>query len=393
MQKQTFAAQDATTDDFLSDMRFQRSQGTGYSCGYTSSWVTEVFYGLSTQFVRYRLGDIGNETDVNTKAGYFSASGDEVIDLFTRYAAFDDRVVFQLVHSPPIDHVMVIEQLPSQAGYRVYQSYNSAHSLYAWLSPQTANLSKLYDNGYIMSNPKWEPLFAASLQALFGPSVTLDNYMYIPDEASPLVPILKAFLNNFINANTKDSVLANFRRAKEQYGEGTIISKSDFFGTYLPKLSAISSFFKEAWGTSTPIPQNVSDYWLDLYGTTNLFIFAGAPTNLIPTLIGYTIPRYYLEALPVVVPDDFQCFLNRNLLAWSLLVPGRRDATSLDLEGFPDAPLHSSASHHTAGGFVGIIIAAALLMGVAVLAISKRINHVRMVKPTLIDLELSVASP
>eukprot|EP00668_Euglena_longa_P017395 GGOE01021790.1.p1 GENE.GGOE01021790.1~~GGOE01021790.1.p1 ORF type:complete len:292 (+),score=56.14 GGOE01021790.1:489-1364(+) len=284
---------------------------------------------------------------------------------------------------------MVVEQLPSQGGYRVYQSYNSAHSLYAWLSPRSTNLNKLYDNGFIMSNPKWDPLFNASLKALFGPSVNLKNYMYVPDEASPLVPLLKAFLNNFESLNTKSSVLANFRKAKEQYGEGTIISKSTFFGTYLPKLAAISSFFKEAWGTSTPIPQSISDYWIDLYGTPNLFIFAGAPTNLIPSLIGSTVTKYYLQALPVVVPDALQCLTNRNLLAWSLLVPGRRDASSLDLEGLPDAP-QSSASRYTSGGFASIIIAAALLMGVAMLAITKRINHARVVKPCLVDLELPI---
>eukprot|EP00667_Euglena_gracilis_P017683 EG_transcript_18680 len=196
-------------------------------------------------------------------------------------------------------------------------------------------------------------------------------------------------MSYFLSQNTRASVLANFRLAKEQYGEGKIISKSEFFGTYLPKTAAVSAFLTQSWGTDTPFPQYVADYWLDLYGTPNLMIFPGAPVNLVPSLLGLTA-QYYSQVLTTVVPDEIQCILNRNLLAWSLLAPGRREAIpTMGLEDLPSEQ-KSSGLQLTATGFAGIIIAAAICVGIAmVVAFRMRQRHSHIEKPVPIDLELS----
>lgn len=135
---------------------------------------------------------------------------------------------------------------------------------------------------------------------------------------------------------------------------------------------------------STPIPQSVADGWLDLYGTPNLLIFAGAPFNLVPSMMQSSFTQYYLQASAVVVPDDSQCIMNRNLLAWSLLRPERRDTT--DLEDMFDAPQASPSSLNSVL-FGSIVIIAALSMGV-IFAVVKKFSYRNATKQIVLDLEL-----
>lgn len=64
---------------------------------------------------------------------------------------------------------------------------------------------------------------------------------------SPLIPYYE-----FVRSYNESSILKNFKKAWNEYGQGQIISKNKFFSKYLPTTTALIDYFYSNDGTTTP---------------------------------------------------------------------------------------------------------------------------------------------
>ena len=137
----------------------------------------------------------------------------------------------------PDKKVWFIEQLPNQGGYRIYQSYNGAYSLKAWLATDVDTMTATGDikvfykvknatndlikalSGKLNKEPKSSNniLFLIKIQLLGG---TLDINSDLT--MSPIFPEdVKPFINYVKNYELSDAV-GVFKLAWESYGKGQV---------------------------------------------------------------------------------------------------------------------------------------------------------------------------
>lgn len=89
------------------------------------SWIAEVLQGLSNQYTELTL----RNNSGTTAAGFLNVTGSKVAELFRKNIGSTERILYKFQIVGPLDHVWLVEQLPYDGGYRVYQSYNNAYSL------------------------------------------------------------------------------------------------------------------------------------------------------------------------------------------------------------------------------------------------------------------------
>ncbi|SET57608.1 hypothetical protein [Stigmatella erecta] len=307
------AAQDA--GQFTAAMLGSREKGEAFACGLTRAWVTEVFEGLERQYSEYKYDD-GID---GSQAGYRILRGDELHGFFHGHAGRAETVVYHLRHTGTADHVLTIEQLPRGQGYRIYQSYSGGYSLKAWLATSTRGLFEA-DTGELMV---WRGLQAAvnqSLAQLSGGQASLDNLDAVPENKQFARPYYE-----YVRDYDEAAVLANFERAWERYGQGRILTGPEFFEDYLVKTARLETYLRQQDHSSTPLPQEIWDTWIDLYASPSPLHFPGLPHNFITDLL-LAGRDYRLEVLEAVLPADEStvnaaCAANAHILRASIEGP------------------------------------------------------------------------
>ena len=253
--------------------------GTYASCGNTRSWVTEVFEGLASQ-----LNESIYEDTNGTKAGYQNLIGDDLIAFFKAQSSINESVIYHLRHVGTQDHVWTIEKLVNRGGYRIYQSYNDAYSLRAWLSD---NITGYFGpNGDLMIFEKMIVQVNNSLLQLTNQTVSLKN---LDKLSAPYNAFLSYF--QFVRDYNQSSNYKNFVRGWDKYGKGRILNQNEF-DDYIKLNAKITSYFNEFDGTNTTFPQYVYDVWLDLYSAPDPIYMPGLPNNFLTQLL-WTDKRIY----------------------------------------------------------------------------------------------------
>ena len=275
-----------------------KCNGTYYSCGYTLSWVSEVFEGLEDQFKEYQ-----NYDDFNGAASGFSLDYEHVLKSF-RYMPLN--IIFHMRHTGTEDHIFAIEQIPFK-GYRIYQSYNDHYSLKAWLSTSLDGLFGA-DDGEIMLPRKTQARIDQMIRMQTNGSVSLNNLDNLPEPFKPLIP----YLEDLRDVN-ETVVVGRFKKAWEKYGKGQIISSDVFFNEYLPSTKKFVDFYYANDTKSNAITQEVFDKWIELYGAANGF--PGYPANFLSQII-FPDRTYRFEIMPKILGwfNDRKCRENANIL-------------------------------------------------------------------------------
>ena len=279
-----------------------KCNGTYFACGFTMSWVTEIFEGVGAQFSEYKHYD-GYDGPL---AGY-TPEYEELMGMM-KHSPF--HVIYHLRHTGPHDHVITIEQLPRRLGYRVYQSYKDVHSLKAWLS---SNLTGLFDaeHGDIMLPKTTQQMIDAQIRGLTNNRSSLQNLDDLPEIMQPFLPFLQ-----YIRDFNETLVMNRFKKAWETYGQGKIISYNDFWNGYMKKFDKIVNYLKTYDNTTNPFPQDIYDSWIELFGAADNTVFPNFPTNGIISLVAPGV-GYRFEVLSRIVmekEEDKACLKNAKLL-------------------------------------------------------------------------------
>mmetsp|Transcript_6039 Transcript_6039/g.16393 ORF Transcript_6039/g.16393 Transcript_6039/m.16393 type:complete len:328 (-) Transcript_6039:327-1310(-) len=270
-----------------------------FSCGYTQGWVSEIFEGLIASFPFWAGGAAGDNVSPNADVGYSEVSGDSVTAIFQSTADSDGSYMFRIYHGGLADHVLLVEQLAHRRGYRVYQSYNSAYSLHAWLSNATTpeGLEHLWSSdsttGHIIPNDKLAAVMSASLAAL-NPAWTLESPPTLEElRASPALPgpmadAVYAFLTTWTPIVSDKAVIFDYLiDSKKRFGGGRVIPPAEFMQEYVSRMATLSAFYVEAGppgSSSMIVTQDIFDMWAELYGSPNPQVSPNLPFNFIAAL-------------------------------------------------------------------------------------------------------------
>jgi len=173
--------------------------------------------------------------------------------------------------------VWFIEQLPNQVGYRVYQSYNGAYSLKAWLSE---NVDEMFASGDIQVFYKVKNATNDLIKAVSGGTLDINSDL----TTTPLIPTdYKPFITYVKNYGEAEAV-GVFKMAWEQYGKGRIISWAEM-SQYINKVQSMANYFRQYQNTIVPYSAQQHIDWLNLYGSPNPVHFPLMANNAITQYI------------------------------------------------------------------------------------------------------------
>jgi hypothetical protein len=258
--------------------------GTFAICGNTRSWVTEIFEGLASQLVEATYEDTNG-----TMAGYKNLIGDELISYFAAQKSINESVIYHLRHIGTQDHVFTIEKLANGSGYRIYQSYNDAYSLRAWLSENVTGY--FGPNGDLMIFEKMIDQVNSSLLQMFNNTVSLKNLENLPAPYNNFIDYFK-----FVRDYNQSSNFQNFRKGWERYGQGKILNQNEF-DDYIKLNANLTSYFNQYDGTNSTFPQYVYDTWIQLYSAPDPVYWPGYPNNFLTQILWKEKRTYGFEVL------------------------------------------------------------------------------------------------
>lgn len=274
--KREIAKNMTSASDFVSRMKNEsKCNGTYYSCGYTRSWVSEIFEGLSIQFEENKYSDYKS-------AGYENLIGKNFTNFFKKKMnSTNNSIIYHLKHTGTHDHDYVLEQLSNKKGYRLYQSYNSAYSLKAWLSE---NITNLYEKGEIML-----PLNMISQikQLLASYNASLDNLEGLPNELKGFLPYL-----TFVKNLNQSVVEKNFIAGWEKYGKNKILNESTIL-EYIGGVEKLTDYFNENDNTNKILSEEIFNLWIELYSSPDPVYFPGMPINFLINILWPGEKRVY----------------------------------------------------------------------------------------------------
>jgi hypothetical protein len=315
--KRNVAPTTGSADKFKEKMDQIKANGTAFNCGETMSWVTEIFEGLGSQYEEYKNGRSGK------KAGYKSNIGKDLILLFNTLKSSKNRIIYHCQHIGSSDHVFAIEQIPPSNGkidptYRIYQSYNGAFSLRAWLS-KNLTADKIVVNGDIII-----PHVSRCIQQTNDKSEECVGFRKMVDQMRGLFAGKGSAYDKFVDLNEHFSILnatAMFTQAWSLYGKGRAFSADYFFNEYLEKTAKVSKYYEEFSRTDTPWSADIYNKWIELYGSPDPMRYPGLPANLTaPNFNEIDYPSGYAFEVRAVAlstdeaDTDKQCMKNANVL-------------------------------------------------------------------------------
>ena len=266
-------------------------------------WIAEILQGLSSQYDEFK-----NRTESGwPAAGFQNVTGQNVITLFNQNLGSADRILYKFQIVGPLDHVWMVEQLANGAGYRVYQSYNNAFSLKAWLAK--ANLKALHGTDIII----WHDVIKMADAFLKSAGGSMSDLNNLPAQFKPLKPWLV-----YIRDYNLTQVEAELRKAWGVIGQGRIMTKDYFYKNYLTKLANLTEAIIPFVSTAKPWTRELHEMWTELFGAPNPVLFPGYPFN---TLTAQYSQKYALEVKPLIITsaDEGRCAGNAKILHDSLV--------------------------------------------------------------------------
>ena len=203
------------------------------------------------------------------------------------------------------DHVWTIEQTPNNGGYRIYQSYNDAYSLNAWLA---SDISQMFANGDITEPSVLKKTVGDGVVSWSGGAATIDNLTKLPDSLKPLIPYVE-----FVRDYKQAAVLVNFEKAWNAYGKGMLLTWEKF-QTYLENLKTLANYFSVNDTTTNPFSQDIFNLWINMFSAPDPIYFPNYPNNFLSSmlLVGKT---FRFEILEVSLPAATPCRSNAMVFA------------------------------------------------------------------------------
>jgi hypothetical protein len=197
----------------------------------------------------------------------------------------------------------VIEQLPLNRGYRIYQSYHDAFSLNAWLS---GSVNGLYNavSGDIMLFNTVKAQASGLIQMLTNGKYNLSSNW---QDSTEIPSFFKPFIQ-YIRDYNQTTAVNNFERAWMKYGRGLIIP-TNIFDNYVNTLASMASYFKTNDNTATPFSESIWNDWIDLFGSPNPVHYPNLAHNALTQYItpGKTF-RFEIKKIPLTVLPN--CMFN-----------------------------------------------------------------------------------
>jgi len=304
-------------------------KGTHFSCGFSSAWVGEVFGGLSAQYDEFKYYAVNLPAAVaagNTQYVYKDATGDKLMPIFEANNVDDDmRVIYRFKQTGTIDHVWLVEQLPRRRGFRVYQSYNGAYSLGAWLATDLTGLfGTEADNKDIVYWDRVRATFSGVMAQ--GCSIGINQAENITNATcpglvtmglEPLFPLLRQWVI-YVRDYNETQIINNFRASWDKYGQGTVVPYNGFKSGYLTKLQDLSASIQAATANAAlPWTANMHNDWIELFGSPSPMNWPSVPYSLIPASVN-GLSGYQLEVTVLKVngaDGGLACCNNGKLLA------------------------------------------------------------------------------
>ena len=261
-------------------------------------WIAEILQGLSAQYDEFKV----KVRKGWPAAGYANVTGQQVVKLFNTNLHSTQRILYKFQIVGPLDHVWMVEQLPHGGGYRVYQSYNNAYSLKAWLA--TGNLMAMHGTDIII----WHDVIKMAdmmLKAANGSMSDLDN---LPARFVPLKPWLV-----HIRDYNLTQVETELRKSWSVIGQGRIMNKDYFYMNYLTKLANMTEAIIPLVSTSKAWTHELHEQWTELFGAPNPVLYPGFPFN---TMTAAYSQNYALEVKTLVIngSEEGKCSSNAKIL-------------------------------------------------------------------------------
>ena len=201
----------------------------------------------------------------------------------------------------------MVEQLPYGGGYRVYQSYNNAYSLKAWLS--AGDLMALRGTDIIISHD----VIKMADSMLKAGNASMSDLDHLPPQFAPLKPWLV-----HIRDYNLTQVETEFRKAWTVFGQGRIMDHGYFYNNYLRKLLNLTESIAPLVSTTKPWTKELHEMWTELFGAPNPVLYPGYPFN---TLTKQFSQNYALEVkvLAINANDERKCDSNAKILQESVV--------------------------------------------------------------------------
>ncbi|XP_057307777.1 uncharacterized protein LOC130645714 isoform X1 [Hydractinia symbiolongicarpus] len=298
-----------------------KSNGTEFSCGYTRDWLMEMAFGIKNNF-----NELKNNLISHAAAGYVDATGAKLRTLFDSKLGSTKRIFYEMQIVGPLDHVWLIEQLADGHGYRVYQSYNGAYSLYAWMNTDASKFSELWDKKEIIY---WQKVYDQAAAFLKSKGLDIEKLDNLPS----MLDWMKPWLTNIKKYNKTD-IIENLKRAWKNFGAGKTVSKKDFYEKYLLVLANMTEQIKPLVNTSKTWTQKLHDQWINLFASPNPLCYPDVPFNTLTA----TLPQdYKLEVKVVEISNDLEKSMSKraNILKKSVNYEGGLGTCDLKHETKP----------------------------------------------------------
>ncbi len=284
---------------FADSLKGIKCKVVDFSCGYTRSWITEVFEGTNSD-IQFKENKYDNGFIGTNGAGYENVTGDQLVKIFKDKKDSSNRIVYHMRMTGTQDHVWAIEQSPAANGYRIYQSYNDGYSLNAWLA---SDITSSFDKGDIIEPNKLKAKVGGAVKKLTNGAASLEDLSKLPVNLIPLKPYLE-----WVRDYKKEAVIANFKKAWEEYGKGKLLLWKEF-EKYLSNLKKFADYFAANDTTTNPFSKEIYDLWIAMFGSPNPIYWPNLPNNILSSML---LPgkKFRFEILTAMLPEKTACVEN-----------------------------------------------------------------------------------
>lgn len=258
----------STAGQFVKDMKNKAKSAAKYQCGNTRFWIDGIYMGTPHQYEELRLASDGYGVD----AGFQDVMGNnKTRDLFSKYADLEGSLVlYKFQTFGALDHVWAVLQVPGPK-YKVFQSYNMAYSLYAWMSSQ---LNGLFVDGHIRYWDDVRSYLKAYLEKNGGQ--LYDNGTITFPANTP--PKFQEWARYIVDYN-QTMIEANLVKAWDKFGQNKLLDKTPFMTDYVDVLQKLMDATKPLVNTAAVWTQELHDQWISLFGSPNPVCYPGVPFN------------------------------------------------------------------------------------------------------------------
>ncbi len=201
--------------------------------------------------------------------------------------------------------------MPKQQGYIIYQSYNGAYSLKAWLSNNLTGLYQPDNTGDIMVFNKVKEQVNGLLQTVTQGAMNINSDL----ESANLPPMIQQFkpFIKYVRDYNSTTALNNFERAWNKYGKSKPLDWNTF-SNYVELLSEMTSYLSQNANKNTLFSEKIFNDWIDMFGSPNPVHFTNLPNNAVTNFIFQSARGYDFQVKTTIIGKTQNCEENYKLL-------------------------------------------------------------------------------